>query len=174
MNNSLSPSELAESAKQMAGWADLFEDEVIPVPPDVMARRITQGETSYDPFVTSASPPAQFVLIAKNKGALQLFDVVIPNTPIALLTDIVDKPVGEYIVNKLNSGVSLADKKIIGIILMCAEMSRIINTIEDCAKKRIIVLNNKDYDQAKSYDTELTTLREDAAKIKTKLYKYIV
>ena len=54
-------------------------------------------------------------MIAKNKGALQLFDVVIPNTPIALLTDIVDKPVGEYIVNKLNSGVSLADKKIIGI-----------------------------------------------------------
>lgn len=172
---------IAQSAKDMSAWASLIDDPI--VLPTVNTQTAQHGEQPFtqlsEPVSTNfATPPMSvnisFGIRTVKKGKLSLYDIIIPGTNLCILSGIFDKRAAEYIINRLNSGKTIADKSILGIVVICMEMSKIINDTEQETIKRSQVLNDRDYEQAKLCDDAINTLRESASILKAKLNKYIV
>ena len=109
-----------------------------------------------------------------NKASLALYKVVMSGTRICILDNIFSLAAANYISDKLNSGKTVGDKSVLGVIGVCIEMGAIINKIEAVVRSRMEVIKHCDYDNAKRYDDELKSLNEKAASIKHKINKYIV
>ena len=169
---------LAKSAQDMSAWANLI-DEPIVLPPTnrasvqepILNNTLISDNTNYSqPIVNNIG----FGIKVNRKGKLSLYDIVIPGTNLCVLSNVFDKRAAEYIINRLNSGKTIADKSILGIVVICMEMSKIIDDTEAETIKRSQVLSNRDYEQAKLCDDAINKLHENAAVLKAKLNKYIV
>lgn len=172
---------LAKSAQDMSAWANLI-DEPIVLPPinrahvpepiqSPLNNTLISDNTNYaQPIMNNIG----FGIKVNRKGKLSLYDIVIPGTNLCVLSNVFDKRAAEYIINRLNSGKTIADKSILGIVVICMEMSKIIDDTEAETIKRSQVLSNRDYEQAKLCDDAINKLHENAAVLKAKLNKYIV
>jgi hypothetical protein len=170
---------LEQSAKDMSVWASLIDDPIV-LPP-VNAQPIpnnAQPLTPADQWIDTQPQPTyntvSFGIRVVKKGKLSLYDIVIPGTKLCILSNIFDKRAAEYIITRLNSGKTIADKSILGIVVICMEMSKIISDTEIETIKRSQVLNDRDYEQARLCDDAINKLHESASTLKAKLNKYIV
>ena len=171
---------LAQSAKDMSNWVSLIDDPIVlPTVQNQVAAQRPQFVPDLDQFPDMNTPHrsninVSFDIKVVKKGKLSLYDIVIPGSNLCILSNIFDKRAAEYIINRLNSGKTIADKSILGIVVICMEMSKVINDTEIETIKRSQVLNDRDYEQAQRCDDVIHKLHENAAVLKAKLNKYIV
>ena len=115
----------------------------------------------------------KFECTPSQKGKLVLYKVHIPFTNICVMDNVYDQRAANFIKDSLNSGSSLSDKKLLGVICICMEMNSIISDIERAVTERHAVIKECKYDKAQILDEELKTLYQKIDTVKSKLNKYM-
>lgn len=129
------------------------------------------ARTERGPYIEP--PVTKFVCTPENKGPLVLYKVNIPFTNICIMDNIYDLRAANFICDSLNSGASLTDKKLLGVICICMEMNTIITDIERAVTERHMVIKECKYDKAQILDEQLKTLYQKTDAVKAKLNKYM-